>query len=386
MGTIKLTINERETRVESGITILEAVQKAGIYIPSLCHYNGLRPLPEVVPDMACQLCLVEIGQKIVLSCATQVREGMQILTESPRVRELRKRNLADILRRHPNTCLSCHRQERCEPLDICLRNVSVNERCVLCPQNGNCELQKALDHIGAVEIANYIPKGLSTREDSPFFLRDNNLCISCERCVRVCDDIRGASAIEFAFPCHQACPAGIDIPRYIRLIARGRPGAALAVIREKVPFPGVLGRVCIHPCETACQRGLEVDDPLQIRMLKRFATDNGDDSWKKMSETLPASGKSVACVGSGPAGLTAAFYLAKSGHKVTVFEALPKPGGMMLLGIPEYRLPRDVLAGEIDEGNRIDHHVALVRLDNNICHASIKLSIGQQKDRVRFES
>jgi NADPH-dependent glutamate synthase beta subunit-like oxidoreductase len=121
------------------------------------------------------------------------------------------------------------------------------------------------------------------------------------------------------------------------------------VIREKVPFPGVLGRVCVHPCESACQRGLEVDNPLSIRMLKRYAADNGDDSWKQLSEKLPATGKSVAVVGSGPAGLTAAYYLAKLGHKVTILEALPEAGGMMRVGIPAYRLPRDILAGEIEE-------------------------------------
>jgi len=156
-------------------------------------------------------------------------------------------------------------------------------------------------------------------------------------------------AIEPAYPCHRACPAGIDIPRYIRLIGRGRPGAALAVIREKVPFPAALGRVCVHPCEEACQRGLEVDKPLSIRMLKRYASDNGDDSWKKSAVKLPDTGKKVAVIGSGPAGLTAAYYLAKLGHGVTVYEALPEPGGMMRVGIPAYRLPRDILAGEIDE-------------------------------------
>jgi NADPH-dependent glutamate synthase beta subunit-like oxidoreductase len=319
MDTITLTINGREIEAESETTVLEAARNADIYIPSLCYYPNLRPLPEVTPDMACQLCLVEVDGRILLSCTTKVVEGMKVETETPMVKELRRRSLTNILYRYPR------------------------------PEDRICELQKALDHIGAGELPPPIPKGLPLREDSQFFLRDHNLCILCERCVRVCDDIRGVQAIKFAFPCHQACPAQIDIPRYIRLIARGRPSAALAVIREKVPFPGVLGRVCIHPCETACQRGLAVDNPLQIRMLKRFAADNSDGSWRKLSRKLPPSGKSVAVVGSGPAGLTAAFYLSKLGHKVTVFESLPKPGGMMLVGIPEYRLPREVLNSEIEE-------------------------------------
>ena len=359
MDTVILTINGQEIKAESGATVLEVARSANIYVPSLCYYPDLRPLPEVTPDMACQLCLAEIDGRVILSCTTKVVEGMKVETETPRIKELRQRNLTDILRRHPNACLTCHKRERCDPFDICLRHVAVDERCVLCPENGICELQKALDQIEIEELPAYIPKKLPIREDSPFFLRDQNLCIRCERCVRVCDDIRGVQAIEFAFPCQQACPAGIDIPRYLRLIARGRPSAALAVIREKVPFPGVLGRVCVHPCETACQRGLEVDNPLQIRMLKRFAYDNSDDSWKKLSKRLPPSGKSVAVVGSGPAGLTVAYYLTKLGHKVTVFEALPKPGGMMLVGIPEYRLPRELLNSEIEEIKSIGVEIKL---------------------------
>ncbi len=359
MDAITLTINGKEVQAQSGATVLEAARSAGIYIPSLCYYQGLKPLPEVVPDMACQLCIVEIEGRIVLSCTTRVAAGMKVEIETPGIKELRRRTLTDILRRHPNMCLTCYRSKRCDPFDICLRNVAIDERCVLCPRNGICELQKAFEHIGLGELPYYTSKKLATREDSPFFIRDHNLCILCERCVRVCDEIRGARAIEFAFPCHRACPAGIDIPRYIRLIAHGRPGAALAVIREKVLFPGVLGRVCIHPCEAACQRGLAVDKPLQIRMLKRFAADNGDKSWKKRSKRLPPTGKSVAVVGAGPAGLTVAFYLAKLGHKVTVFEALPMAGGMMIAGIPEYRLPRDILDGEIEEIKNVGVEIKL---------------------------
>jgi len=347
MSQISLTINGRAIQATEGQSILEAATAAGIYIPALCSYPGLKPLAETVPDRNCQLCLAEVDGEIVLSCTTRVAEGMSANTETPRVEELRRKNITAILRRHPNACLTCHRRERCGPFDICLRHVAVEDRCVVCPKNGNCELQKAVDYIGVEELPPYIPKKLPIRTDSPFFVRDHNLCILCQRCVRVCDDIRGRRAIEFSYPCHNACPAGIDIPRYVRLIARGRPEAALAVVREKVPFPGSLGRVCIHPCEQACQRGLDVDEPICIRMLKRFADDNSNGSWKQRAKKSPPTGKSVAVVGAGPAGLTCAYYLAKQGHKVTVFEALPVAGGMMRVGIPEYRLPRDVLEGEV---------------------------------------
>jgi formate dehydrogenase beta subunit len=347
--TINLNINGKIAKAEPGMSVLEAANNADIYIPSLCYYKGLKPLPEISPDLACQLCLVEIEGKVVLSCETQATPGMIVKTETPQIQELRRKSLTDILRRHPSACLTCWRKERCKPFDVCLRSVSIQERCVLCPANKQCELQKAVDYVGINELPSSIGKQLPVREDSPFFTRDHNLCINCERCVRVCADIRKAKVIEFAYPCHKACPAGIDIPRYIRAVGRGRPGTALAVIREKVPFPGVLGRVCIHPCEGECQRGKIEEHPLQIRMIKRYAADHGDESWKKMARHLPATGKKVAVVGAGLAGLTAAYYLAKLGHMVTVFESQPKPGGMMLLGIPEYRLPRNVLDSEIKE-------------------------------------
>ena len=149
-------------------------------------------------------------------------------------------------------------------------------------------------------------------------------------------------------PCSHSCPAGIDVPRYVRLIAAGRFADALAVIRERIPFPSVCGLVCFHPCEAKCRRAL-IDEAIAIRALKRAAAERDDGRWKlKVKRSLP-TGKCVAIVGSGPAGLTAAYYLARKGHTVTVYEELPEPGGMMRYGIPEYRLPREILDAEIAE-------------------------------------
>ncbi|MFH1650943.1 MAG: FAD-dependent oxidoreductase [Chloroflexota bacterium] len=125
-----------------------------------------------------------------------------------------------------------------------------------------------------------------------------------------------------------------------------------------------MGRVCIHPCEEACRRGC-LNEPISIKFLKRFVADRDDGSWQKFSRQLPPTGKKVAVVGAGPAGLTAAYYLAKGGHAVTVFEALPVAGGMMRVGIPDYRLPPEILEGEIEEIRRVGVDIKLnTRVDD----------------------
>jgi len=149
-------------------------------------------------------------------------------------------------------------------------------------------------------------------------------------------------------PCSHICPAGIDVPKYIRFIGEGKPAEALAVIREKIPFPAVCGLVCFHPCEAKCRRG-QLEEAIAIRMLKGYAAKHDNGLWKENIRTAPDTGKRVAVVGAGPAGLTAGYYLARRGHSVTVFEALPEPGGMMRVGIPDYRLPKDILKSEIKE-------------------------------------
>ncbi len=186
-------------------------------------------------------------------------------------------------------------------------------------------------------------------------------CTTCGRCEEVCPNgiailniirpLRSMSPEEFVPdwpPCTKACPAGIDIPGYLRLIAEGKPDEACALIREKVPFPGVLGRVCTHPCEDACKRR-EINLPIAICALKRYAADNETGLWREASRVENDTGHKVAIIGAGPAGLTAGFYLRKKGHQVTIFEALPEPGGMMRFGIPDYRLPKDILMSEIKE-------------------------------------
>ena len=145
-------------------------------------------------------------------------------------------------------------------------------------------------------------------------------------------------------PCRTACPAHTDVPRYIRFVKEGDYDAAVAVIREKVPFPNALGHVCSHVCELECKRK-EVSEAMSIRDIKRYAAEHDTGRyWKGKGKQLPDTGKKVCVVGGGPAGLTAAYYLRKQGHAVTVKEALPTVGGMMSYGIPSYRLPREIVA------------------------------------------
>ncbi len=145
-------------------------------------------------------------------------------------------------------------------------------------------------------------------------------------------------------PCQVACPAGTDAGRYVGLIGAKRYDEAYAVAAEVNPFPSVCGWICTAPCESACRRGV-LDEPIAIRTLKRFAAEHGQ--LPPVDPPAVRRPEKVGIVGGGPAGMSAAYYLARLGYPVTVFEAMPVPGGMMAIGIPSYRLPRDVLQAEI---------------------------------------
>lgn len=149
-------------------------------------------------------------------------------------------------------------------------------------------------------------------------------------------------------PCTANCPTHINVQGFVGLSEKGKYAEALKLIKEENPFPAVCGRVCHHPCEKACNRG-EIDEPVSIKALHRYLADlDLENETRYVPQISGARDEKVAVVGSGPAGLTCAYYLAREGYSVTVFEKLPVAGGMMAVGIPEYRLPRNILAGEID--------------------------------------
>jgi len=363
-------------------------------------YRGGEQISGDAPEKefeGCNLCLVEVeGEpELVPACDTFVADGMKVYTDTERVREARREKLMLILAKHPHTCLICAQKEGCtrEP---CPTNVPVAERC--CPKLGNCELEKVAEYIKIREdTPRYVPQNLPVIKDEPLFARDYNICIGCTRCVRACKDLRGVEALGFVYkdgevfvgtvaptleessckfcgacvevcptgaltdkeviagerevslvPCKFSCPAEIDVPRYTYLIAQGRYDEAAAVIREKVPLPSVLGHACARPCESECRRG-QIDEPISICALKRFVADHDTKIWKQKVKIAPRTGKHIAIIGSGPAGLTAAYYLAKLGHSVTIFEGMPELGGMMRYGAQEYRLPEEVLERDLED-------------------------------------
>lgn len=366
-----ITIDGTRLEVPENKNVLECALEAGIYIPHLCHH------PDLPENGSCRMCIVEVeGQEgVTTSCTLRAQDGMVVHTTSERINKLRTLALELLLAGHP-------------------------EDCSTCPKYGNCELQTLIQYIGAnnARMRTRI-KGIKMEEGNPLLIHDMNRCVLCGRCVRACNKLRGVGVLQYnkkdletyvgtlhgkllkdedcrfctacaevcptgsirdklqllttnlkkeeaLVPCRTACPAHTDIPRYIRFVKEGDYDAAVAVIREKVPFPNALGHVCSHACELECKRK-EVSEAMSIRDIKRYAAEHDTGRyWKGKGKQLADTGKKVCVVGGGPAGLTAAYYLRKQGHAVTVKEALPTVGGMMSYGIPSYRLPREIVAQE----------------------------------------
>lgn len=368
---MKITIDGKTIEAKEGSSILDAALKAGVYIPHLCSH------PDLEAKGGCRLCSVEIDgvEGAVPSCMTKVEEGMNITINGPEADKVRKMAMELILASHPADCTGC-------------------------PKFGKCELQSLYQYLG-VSAERWRKKSRSVPNDdsNPLISHLFTRCIRCGRCIRACQDLRGVKVLDYVktkdgiragiasgtslkdagcrfcgacievcptgsivdqlkmmnpeksymenvVPCKANCPAHIDIPQYIRAIKEGDFDKATAIIREKVPFPEVLGSVCTHVCESNCKRN-ELGEPISICKLKRAAATQDSGAWKEKVYKEPATGKKVAVIGAGPSGLTAAYYLAKKGHAVTVFEKNEKAGGQCRYGIPSYRLPDDLLDREI---------------------------------------
>lgn len=364
-----IIVDDIRLEVPEGKNVLECALDAGIYIPHLCHHKDLLPLG------SCRMCIVEVEgeDKPVPSCKLKARDGLVIHTQTEEVKRLRMLALELILAGHP-------------------------EDCSTCPKYGNCELQMLIQYIGPkTGRLKSRAKGFVQDERNPLIIHDMNRCVLCGRCVRACNDLRGVKVLQYqkkdlevftgalherllkdadcrfcqacvevcptgtirdklansevrkedyVVPCSHGCPAHIDVPRYIRFISQGDYAAANATIREKVPFPHSLGYICVHSCELECKHQY-LNEAVSIRNLKRFAAEHDDGQWKKKAFHKPTTGKKIAVVGGGPSGLTAAYFGAKLGHEVTIFEGSEKLGGQLRYGIPSYRLPREVLDHEI---------------------------------------
>jgi len=216
-----------------------------------------------------------------------------------------------------------------------------------------------------------------------YFRHEYDLHIREKKCpASVC-------AALFTAPCENSCPAGVDVPLYVDLTRQGRFAEAHAVIRRDNPLPMVCGRVCSHPCETKCQRA-QLDVPVGIRAIKRFVAEYPlDGTEAAVTEKAETKSEKVAIVGSGPAGLTAAHYLARLGYQVTVYEALPVIGGMLAVGIPEYRLPKKTLRRELKHledlgvvfktGVRVGKDISLADLRKK--HNAVFIAVGAHRGR-----
>lgn len=370
---MKLHIDEREIEAKDGDSILEAALRANLYIPHLCHH------PDLEAKGGCRLCSVEIeGEEEPLpSCMTKAEDGMVVTVRGPKADEVRKTAMELILASHPADCTGC-------------------------PKYGKCELQSLYQYLGvSPERWRKKSQAVSNDNSNPLIQHLFTRCVRCGRCIRACQDLRGVGVLDYikteqgvragipegkslidggcrfcgacievcptgsimdaigivkddvsyadsAIPCKAACPAHVDIPRYVRYIKEGDYQKAIGVMRETVPLPAVLGSICEHKCEIACKRN-ELGEPVSICKLKQTAAMQDQGFWKEKISLSPPSGKKAAVLGAGPAGLTAAYYLAKKGHHVTLFEKNEKAGGQCRYGIPAYRLPGELLDKEIGD-------------------------------------
>ncbi len=273
---ITISIDGVEIKTQPGKMVLEAAIDAGIYVPYLCYHPGMKPFA------ACRMCVVSVegGRGYPAACTLPVADGMRVRSEANDVIELRRSVMQMLIAEHPNGCLTCHRIDICGPSDVCLRHVSVNDRCVTCPKNERCEFKDTVRYLG-MELEsplNYKYKQIPLEVSDPFYDRDYNLCIACGRCVRACEEIRGDDAIcftersgkalvgtsfgtsllesgcEFCGACIDVCPVGALVERDHKWEKPRR----------------IEPTICPH-CPVGCQLNLELNEAGEmIRVVPEF--------------------------------------------------------------------------------------------------------------------
>ena len=270
---ITISFDGQEIKTQPGKMILEAAIESGVYVPYLCYHPGMKPFA------ACRMCVVSVeGQRgFPTACTTPVADGMKVRTESTEVNDLRRSIMEMLIAEHPSGCLTCHRVDICGPADICLRHVSVNDRCVTCPKNERCELKDTVRYLG-MELESplkYKYRNIPLEVADPFYDRDYNLCIVCGRCVNACEQLRGDDAIAFTERSGQAlvgtsfgtsllesgcefCGACIDVC----------PVGALVERDHKWDKPRKVERTICPLCPVGCQLNLEYNgDGTMIRAV-----------------------------------------------------------------------------------------------------------------------
>ena len=261
---ITFTIDGVEITTQPGKMSLEAAIEAGVYIPYLCYQPGMKPFA------ACRMCVVGVegGRGYPAACVQPVQDGMKVRNEAPDVLDLRRSVMEMLIAEHPDGCLTCHRVDICGPNDVCLRHVSVNDRCVTCPKNERCELKDTVRYLGMnlESPLDYKYRQIPLEIADPFYDRDYNLCIVCGRCVRACEELRGDDAIcftersgsalvgtsfgtsllesgcEFCGACIDVCPVGA-------LVERDHKWEKAARVERSI---------CPH-CPVGCQLNLEIN-------------------------------------------------------------------------------------------------------------------------------
>ena len=194
---IKINIDGKEFTAKAGTNLLQAAMDSGVYIPYLCYYPGMKPFG------ACRMCMVDIegprGITSVASCTVPVEDGLIVRTHTEGVKKTRGEVMNLLISEHPHGCLNCHRVDLCGSSDICLRHVSVTDRCVTCPKNERCELKDTVRYM-EMDLDTSLPykyRNIPLETSDPFWEMDMNLCIVCVRWVRVCDEVRGDNALGF---------------------------------------------------------------------------------------------------------------------------------------------------------------------------------------------